>query len=184
MRGFVPLLILREDDPRLGTSLQGYIDTPYFKLIHRMDQIERSIVPDGYRFITPDEGTLSEHIAICYVSERISADELTLYRDHPTYRNDLWIAIADEQTGMIVASGIAELDTDIHEGILEWIQVSPTYRGRGWGSIVVRELLSRLKDGADFVTVSGKENEPSAPRSLYERCGFEDGVIWHILRKR
>ncbi len=27
-------------------------------------------------------------------------------------------------------SGIAELDADIKEGVLEWIQVSPEYRGK------------------------------------------------------
>ena len=62
---FIPddLLILREDDPRLQEDHAGYIDTPYFKLIHRMQGIEAPSLPEGYRFACPDERTLSEHIA-------------------------------------------------------------------------------------------------------------------------
>ena len=178
------LLILREDDPRLGELSRSCIDTPYFKLIHRMEHIDRPTLPNGFRFICPDEAALSDHIASCYESERVSASELKSYRHHPAYSSDLWLAILDERTGEIVASGIAELDTEIGEGILEWIQVSPACRRMGWGSIVVRELLYRMKDRASFVTVSGKEDDPSDPRALYERCGFGGKVIWHVLRKQ
>lgn len=175
------LLILREDDPRLDKLSRSYIDTPYFKLIHPMRQIERSALPDGFRFITPNETILSEHIASCYPSERASASELSSYRLHPTYAPDLWLAILDDMTNAVVASGIAELDGDIREGVLEWVQVSPEYRRQGFGQLIVKELLSRLQDRADFVTVSGKQNDPSNPRALYERCGFDDGAIWHVL---
>ena len=162
--------------------MQGYIDTPYFKLIHRMECVERPKLRDGYRFIIPDEKTLSEHIASCYVSERVSAAKLAAYRLHATFDPDLWLAIVDEQRYRIVASGIAEVDRDIREGILEWIQVSQEYRQRGWGRIIVNELLYRMRNIADFVTVSGKVNETSGPRALYESCGFEDAVIWHVIK--
>ena len=175
------LLILREDDPCLEELTHSFTDTPYFKLIHTMRRIDRCELPSGYRFITPDEASLSEHIASCYLSERASVSELACYRLHPTYAPDLWLAIIDERTDAVVASGIAELDGDIREGVLEWVQVSPEYRRRGFGQMIVNELLSRLQDRADFVTVSGKQNDPSNPRALYERCGFDDGAIWHVL---
>ena len=182
---FIPddLLILREDDPRLQEDHAGYIDTPYFKLIHRMQGIEAPSLPEGYRFACPDERTLSEHIASCYEGERISEAQLAAYRLHPTYSPELWLAILDNSTGEIVASGIAELDRDVREGILEWIQVSPAHRRRGCGRIIVNELLFRLQGKAGFVTVSGKEDDPSSPRDLYEGCGFGGGVVWHVLRK-
>ena len=177
------LLILREDDPRLKEDLAGYIDTPYFKLIHRMQGIEAPTLPEGYRFACPDERTLSEHIASCYEGERISEAELAAYRLHPTYSPDLWLVIVDDRTGEIVASGIGELDKDMGEGILEWIQVSSAHRRRGWGRIIVNELLFRMVGKASFVTVSGKEDDPSSPRALYEGCGFGGGIVWHVLRK-
>ena len=177
------ILILREDDPRLVELSHTHADTPYFKLIHPMQRIARPALPVGYCFITPNEKVLSEHIEACYPSERASASELASYRLHPTYAPDLWLAIQDMETNAVIASGIAELDTDIREGILEWVQVSPVYRRQGFGRIIVCELLSRLHGRTDFVTVSGKENDPSSPRSLYENCGFESGVIWHVLKK-
>ena len=177
------LLILREDDPRLYSVGQEYVDTPYFKLIHYMDRIEAPTLPEGFRFICPTEKELSVHIAACYDAERVSEAELRHYRCRPTFFPDLWLAVVNESTGEIVASGIAEVDRDIREGVLEWIQVSPAYRRRGLGRIIVHELLFRMNDRADFVTVSGKSNDPSDPRALYERCGFGGGVVWHILRR-
>ena len=178
------LLILREDDPRIPFFEEACSDTLYFKLIHHMEHIEQPTLPDGYRFVCPSATVLSDHISSCYVSDGASAAELESYRDHRVYSPDLWLAIVDEQSDRIIASGIAEIDLDIREGILEWIQVSPEYRRRGWGRIIVNELLLRMRDRSDFVTVSGKANDTSDPRALYERCGFEGAVIWHVLRKR
>lgn len=96
----------------------------------------------------------------------------------------LWIAVKDNLTEKTVATGIAELDTRIGEGILEWIQVSPKYRRMGLGAFVVNELLNRMKGKADFVTVSGEVKNRTNPLALYERCGFSEKVIWHILTKQ
>ena len=68
-------------------------------------------------------------------------------------------------------------------GILEWIQVSTEYRGKGLGKFVVNELLWRMKDKAEFVTVSGKADNSTNPRDLYMSCGFSCEEIWHVMRK-
>jgi GNAT superfamily N-acetyltransferase len=60
---------------------------------------------------------------------------------------------------------------------LEWIQVSPEHRGKGLGKFVVNELLWRMKDTAEFVTVSGKVDTPTNPRERYLECGFSDEKI-------
>ena len=177
------LQILREDDPRFSLFSQDHIDTPYFKTIHHMRHIAPPGLPDGFRFICPDAKTLSDHIASCYLAERATEAEITAYRRHPTFCPDLWLAIYDEQIQQIIASGIAEVDDHIREGILEWIQVSPAFRCRGWGRCIVNELLYRMIGRADFVTVSGKVNDPLDPMALYESCGFENRVTWHVLRK-
>lgn len=176
------MLILREDDARWNDP-RGYADAPYFKMIHRLDRMEVPSMPEGFRFLCPDDMTLSRHISLCYEGEGISAAELSDYRRHPVYSPDLWLAIENEETGEIVASGIAELDTSIGEGILEWIQVSPAYRRRGWGRTIVSELLRRMEARAEFVTVSGRKEDPCCPRALYESCGFRGCVLWHVLRR-
>ena len=105
------------------------------------------------------------------------------YQNHAVYDQNLWIAVTERGQDKIVASGIAEIDADIKEGILEWIQVSPEHRGKGLGKFVVNELLWRMKDKAEFVTVSGKLDNPTNPRELYVSCGFSDEAIWHVMRK-
>ncbi len=79
------LLILREDDPRLDTAAQQYVDTPYFKLIHTMQGIGETTLPSGLRFVRPSAQALLEHIAACYDEERASEEELLNYRRHVTF---------------------------------------------------------------------------------------------------
>lgn len=93
------------------------------------------------------------------------------------------MAIKDNQTGNIAATGIAELDREIGEGVLEWIQVSGNYRRCGLGSYIVFELLWRMKDKAGFATVSGQCHNPTNPEELYRKCGFTGSDVWHVLRK-
>lgn len=76
------------------------------------------------------------------------------------------------------------MDTEIGEGILEWIQVSEKYRGKGIGKFIVNELLQRMNGMASFVTVSGQVNNSTNPEALYRKCGFEGNDIWHIMYKK
>ena len=176
------MLVIR-DDVFCGSDSPEYEDTPYFRLIHTLDSIERPVLGKAYTLVSAAPGVYARHIQECYGGE-IAAEALQGYRDHPVYDPDLWIAIADTCTGKIAASGIAELDMDIREGVLEWIQVSPAYRRQGLGRFTVRELLWRLKDKASFVTVSGSLLNPAQPLALYETCGFGGKVIWHVLSRR
>ena len=104
------------------------------------------------------------------------------YKKRNVYSPDLWIGLKENDSGKLVATGIAEFDQEIKEGVLEWIQVSPEFRRRGLGRFVVNELLIRLVKRADFVTVSGRMNNPNNPYALYLNCGFETPVIWHVVR--
>lgn len=40
------------------------------------------------------------------------------------------------------ALGIANFDSELKEGSLEWIQVMPNDRGSGIGQVIVNELLN------------------------------------------
>ena len=61
--------------------------------------------------------------------------------------------------------------------------MSPKYRGKGLGKFVVNELLWRMKGKVDFVTVSGKIDNPTNPRDLYKACGFTNEEIWHVMKR-
>lgn len=162
----------------------GCVDTPYFKLIHRLDALSPLPLPPGFSFDPVDEQSMADHISRCYKEEGVSVEELKQYQERRVYSPDLWIALKEDDSGTIAASGIAELDREIREGVLEWIQVSPAFRRQGLGRFLVNELLLRLKGQADFVTVSGRAENASDPLALYLRCGFENPVIWHVLRKK
>ena len=129
-------------------------------------------------------GDFVRHINQCYDDICISEAELQGYTARSVYNASLWLAVRDNETSDIAATGIAELDRECGEGILEWIQVSENCRGHGLGSYIVAELLWRMKDMARFVTVSGQCNNPTNPEGLYRKCGFIGNDVWHILRKR
>lgn len=91
------------------------------------------------------------------------------------------IFIVDKEKKRPIALGIAGFDQDMQEGVLEWIQVLPEYRGQGVGKVVVNTLLERLRLIANFVTVSGQIENLTNPEKLYRSCGFQGKDIWHII---
>ena len=92
--------------------------------------------------------------------------------------------VREKDTGNIVGGGNADLDREIGEGILEWIQVLPEYRGHGIGQLIVNSLLDKMQGEAQFDTVSGKVNNPTNPEALYRKCGFAGNDVWHVLIKK
>ena len=161
-----------------------YIDEPYFRLVHDLKGLAEPVLPQGYSLCTATLSEYAAHISSCYEEIGITEEELRSYTLRSVYDAALWLAVKDELTGTIVATGIAELDREIGEGVLEWIEVSQGHRGKGLGRYVVSELLWRMKGKAGFATVSGQCKNATNPEKLYRKCGFTGNDVWHILRKR
>lgn len=166
-----------------NTRYPGYTDEPYFRLIHDLQNLSAPILPEGYSLSDATLVEFAAHINSCYENIGISESDLEACTARPVYHPSLWISVKDDQTGSIAATGIAEIDREIGEGVLEWIQVSENARGKGLGRYIVSELLWRMKDAARFVTVSGQCNNPANPEKLYRRCGFTGSDVWHVLKK-
>lgn len=162
---------------------QQYVDEPYFRLLHDLQNLSKPQLPQGYTLYNAMMTEFAEHINSCYSGIGITEEELQSYTFRPVYDVALWLAVKDDRTNEIVATGIAELDREIGEGILEWIQVSQSHRRKGLGRYIVLELLWRMKNRANFATVSGQCNNPTNPEALYRKCGFTGNDVWHILRK-
>ncbi len=158
-------------------------DEPYFRLKHNLTEVNQPVMPNGFGLCKATLSDFAKHINKCYKGSELTVDELESYCKRTVYYQELWIAVKDCKNNEIVGTGIAELDTEIGEGILEWIQVSKKYRGNGIGKFIVNELLQRMKGKASFVTVSGQVNNSTNPQALYRKCGFEGKDIWHILTK-
>ena len=177
----VPKNIRIVRDDMFESSQRKGRDEPYFKLIHDLETSKEPVLPEGYDVVQCELEAFANQITSCYPQALLTPRDLLAYMEHPVYQPDLWLAVKDTESNVIVATGIAELDANIGEGILEWIQVLPAYRRKGLGSFVVRELLKRMSSQASFATVSGQVNNASNPFALYESCGFTRPVIWHVI---
>ena len=174
--------IVHQDDLN-EIKYQNCIDEPYFRLIHLLQDLSEQKLPQGYSLCNATLNEFVTHINSCYNSIGVTESYLQNYKTHPVYDSTLWLAVKYDITGEIVATGIAELDQDLKEGILEWVQVSEKHRGNGLGKYIVLELLWRMKDKAKFVTVSGQCNNPTNPERLYRKSGFTGTDVWHILKR-
>ena len=134
--------------------------------------------------IEHDKDSLIKMINHCYKHENILIDESDINRwmNNPTYNKSLWVKIV--KNNKIIASGIAEYDSHLKEGIIEWVQVLPEYRNKGYGKDIVNYLLKQLRNlDAGFVTVSGSLDNKTKPEKLYRKCGFIGDDIWYICQK-
>lgn len=175
------MIIVHERD-MTDDLLLDYNDEPYFRLYHNLKNIRQMTLQEVE--IVSSEVSVSEFVQLInksYTDLSVTTEQIESYRHTPVYCPDLWILLKDRNTQAILAGGIADYDEEAGELILEWIQVLPPYRGRGYGQFAVNTLLSKMQNKAKFATVSGKINNLSNPERLYRKCGFVGTDIWHIL---
>lgn len=166
--------------------LSEYTDEKYFRLYHILKEIPE-IATDDYEIITAakkDIKTIVQIINDSYTDISVSAELIKSYTKTPVYNENLWIMVKEKATDKFVGCGLADYDTEAKELVLEWVQVLPEYRGKKIGQLIVTELLLRMKDVADFATVSGKVDNNTKPEVLYRKCGFVGDYVWHILHKK
>lgn len=166
--------------------LSEYTDEKYFRLYHSLKEI-LEIATDDFEITTAtqkDIKTIVQIINESYTDISVNKELIKSYTKTPVYNENLWIMVKEKATGKYVGCGLADYDTEAKELILEWIQVLPEYRGKKIGQAIVTELLLRMKNVADFATVSGKVDNETNPEALYRKCGFVGNDVWHILHKK
>ncbi|MDE5984790.1 MAG: GNAT family N-acetyltransferase [Eubacterium sp.] len=162
-----------------------YHDESYFRLIHYLNNIDNKIV-NGFSVKTADVTDIHlivEIINKSYTDLSVNYDQIISYTKTPVYDENLWILVYESKTNHVVGCGIADFDSEVKEGILEWIQVLPEYRGRKLGQLIVKQLLCRMNK-ANFATVSGKVDNLTNPERVYRKCGFVGNDIWHVMHKK
>ena len=183
----VDLALIHQDYLDFFPAREFTIRKPYFRLIHRQNEseIKKAPFPNGFKIvevsIQQECQEVANFIGQCYQDKHPTIETITDWTKHPTFDPSLWIWVFDNAKGVPVGLGIAEIDTGIPEGSLEWIQVLPNYRGMGVGKIIVQELLSRLGNRVKFTTVAGEINNPTKPEALYRSCGFKGKDIWWMF---
>lgn len=168
------------------SQYKDFTDEQYFRLYHNFKEIQRSSC-DTVEIVTATPDMIDKFVCIInasYSDLTVTREQMQSYLSTPVYNPDLWILLKDKSTNKFIGGGIADYDKEAGEMIIEWIQVLPDYRKRGYGQIIVNNLLSRMAGVAKFATVSGKVDNPTKPENLYRKCGFAGNDIWHILTKK
>ncbi|MDO5734133.1 MAG: GNAT family N-acetyltransferase [Eubacteriales bacterium] len=164
----------------------------FFRLYHDLEDLEKTDLAEGFSIQEldftktrwPDQ--VGQFLNYIYHDQgiRLNTKEIEKWRNRPVFMPSLWFWIVDTERNKRVALAIVEFDRLYNEGILEWIQVLPEYRGKGLGKALVNTALCRLKSfGAYFATVSGDLDNPTKPEKLYRNCGFTGQDYWYIARK-
>lgn len=181
-----PDMKILHDNDFSAEILSDYIDEKYFRLYHNLKEIPKVITND-LEITTATRKDIKAIVQIIndsYTDISVSKELIKSYTKTPVYNAALWIMVKKKAADKYVGCGIADFDTEAKELILEWIQVLPQYRGKKIGQLIVTELLFRMKDVADFATVSGKVDNTTNPEALYRKCGFAGDDVWHILHKK
>lgn len=159
---------------------------PYFRIIHKGEPPFYNC-PSQYHYAAADPVTdcnaIAEMIRACYPGSTMKGEEVLSWMNSPVYDPSLWLWVRETATDRPVGLGIAELDPEIQEASLEWIQVLPEEQGKGLGKAIVAEILRRVTGRASFTTVSGREDNQTHPERLYRRCGFTGSDVWWLLAK-
>lgn len=178
-------MCIMHDAEYLKDKYKEYCDEPYFRLFHALKDIH--VVPvNGISIVSAKQDDLPLLVNIInqsYTDLSVTFEQLKGYTQTEAFCPELWIIAIDDVNSCAVGCGIADFDKVLHEGIIEWIQVVPAYRGRKIGQLIVNELLKRMASIAEFATVSGKVNNATSPEILYRKCGFIGNDVWHILTK-
>ena len=152
----------------------------YFRLINDLSDLPDHNDLVKTIIIENDINDLVNLINLTYHEEhiKVTQDDVKKWMKHPVYDHALWVKINIDNH--MIASGIAEFDKEAEEGIIEWVQVHPDFQRKGYGKMIVNELVNRLSENAKFITVSGNSNNQTQPEKLYRSCGFCGDDIWYI----
>ncbi len=166
--------------------LDNYCDKRFFRLKHSLKNIPDYDTSDiTIDVITPDRiNELSDCINKCYkhTEIRVSPDYIRSLTETEVYCPELWIGAFSGQC--LIGSILCDFDRETGEGIIEWLQVLPKYRGRGTASALICRALKSMRIFADFATVSGECDNVTNPESVYRKCNFNGNDVWHILTKK
>lgn len=102
-----------------AAALSAYADEPYFRLLHDL----REVAPAAFACRTAEEADLpllAEIINRSYTDLSVTVEQLRGYRATAAFAADLWVIALDE-LGAPVGCGIADIDPEAREGVLEWI---------------------------------------------------------------
>lgn len=174
---------------------QDFLDAPtvagfqhfqsQYRLMHRQQVVDAPELPAGFRFAGVVNSTDEAQAMMAHIEqEKLSGmGDVQAWLDSPAFASDLWLWVVDEASDQPAGIAIAELDPQLREAAVRWVQVFPDYQGRGLGRALVQELLHRIGGRALFTTVTGIVEDRDNPGAFFRCCGFSgDDVWWYLSR--
>ena len=153
-------------------------DTGSWTQLNQRDlaDLERPVLPDGFRFRTADEAgpaaAVQAHVD-AWAPSTFTAEGFEGVRQTPAYRGDLHVLV-EALDGTMAASTIMWLDPANKTAEFEPVGTHPGYRRRGLGrAMLLHGMHVARQAGATHMTVAclGAPGHPAA-RGLYYSVGF------------
>lgn len=166
--------------------LKKYADKQFFRLKHDLKNIPQLDTAEiDFEIISPDRiDELTDMINRSYTHSdiHVTAEHIESLTATKVYCPELWIGAFSK--GKLIGSILCDFDKEIGEGIIEWLQVLPAFRGRGIACALICKALKLMSGFAEFATVSGECENTTNPEKVYRKCGFTGNDVWHILNKK
>jgi ribosomal protein S18 acetylase RimI-like enzyme len=146
--------------------------------VRELTDLERPVLPDGFRFRTADEAgpdaAVRAHVD-AWAPSTYTAESYEGVRQTATYRGDLHVLVEAPDATM-ASSTIMWLDEANRTAEFEPVGTHPDYRRRGLGQAMLRHGMQLARAaGATQMTVAcqGAPGRPAA-RGLYHGLGFRE----------
>jgi ribosomal protein S18 acetylase RimI-like enzyme len=159
----------------------------YFRAHLAVAEAPASSIPSGYAIsnFDPDRDleAASRLMNAAYPSLRqlMTPEKLRRMAEAPHYDPRQWFFLIETSSSQPVGFAIHGYCDELREGFIDWIEVLPRLRHRGFGSLLTHECIRRLADRASFITTQGSLDAPFVHGDLYKKCGFERIRQWTIL---
>ena len=87
------------------------------------------------------------------------------------------IIISIEESGKEVAHAYLYILANLHDrpfGLMEDVYVAESYRSKGLGTMLIKELIKIAKQNDCYKLIGTSRHEREKVHGLYERLGFKD----------
>lgn len=159
----------------------------YFRATLADDAVLPDATPPGYAFsnFDPDRDleAASRLMNAAYPSLRqlMTPEKLRRMAQAPYYTPRSWFFLVESSSSQPVGFAIHGYCAELQEGFIDWIEVIPRLRHRGFGSLLTYECVRRMAGKSRFITTSGSLDAPFVHGDLYKKCGFDRIRQWTIL---
>lgn len=172
---------------------QDFLDSPTvagfkqwesrYRLLHRDAPVPAVEPPEGFR-LAPVVNSRDEAQAVtAHIEQQGALAQVQDWLQSPAFAPDLWWWLIDETSDQPAGIAIADLDPQLREASLLWLQIFPAYQGRGLGRYLTQDILRRIGGRALFTTVSGTVENRDNPGAFFQRCGFTGSDVWWFLSR-